>query len=74
MVLHQAKQRVGIHKEGSIHSLRQSYTTHLLEGGTDLRYIQTLLGHNRLRTTMLYTYVGKMKIETIQSSLDRLNL
>ena len=71
-VLHEAKRKAGIKKIGSIHSLRHSYATHLLEGGTDVRYIQSFLGHNSLNTTMRYTQVSKIKVETIGSPLDKL--
>ncbi|WP_082886423.1 tyrosine-type recombinase/integrase [Flavisolibacter tropicus] len=71
-VLHAAKKRAGIQKGGSIHSLRHTYATHLLEAGTDIRYIQAFLGHNSLKTTMRYTHVMQPKIEAIQSPLDRL--
>jgi site-specific recombinase XerD len=71
-VLAVAKIKAGILKKGSIHSLRHSYATHLLEGGTDVRYIQNFLGHTSLKTTMLYTHVSKLKIQNIQSPLDKL--
>jgi site-specific recombinase XerD len=71
-VLHQAKAKVGIYKSGSIHSLRHSYATHLLEGGTDIRYIQSFLGHDSLGTTMRYTHVSRFKVENIGSPLDKL--
>lgn len=72
-VLRQAKERAGIKKSGSIHSLRHSYATHLLECGTDIRYIQAFLGHKSVATTMIYTHVSQLKIESIQSPLDKLD-
>ena len=50
-VLKEAKERAGIYKKGSIHSLRHSYATQLSEGGTDIRYIERFLGHNNLKCT-----------------------
>lgn len=62
----------GINKKGGIHTLRHSFATHLLESGTDIRYIQALLGHESILTTMRYTHVTADKISTIKSPLDDL--
>ncbi|RYE00893.1 MAG: integrase [Sphingobacteriales bacterium] len=74
LVLQSAKQRAGIVKKGSVHMLRHSFATHLLERGTDIRYIQTLLGHNDLRTTARYAHVAKRPLSQIRSPLDDLDL
>ncbi|AFS79478.1 phage integrase family protein [Gottschalkia acidurici 9a] len=71
-VFEKACDKVGIKKNVSIHSLRHSFATHLLESGTDIRYIQKLLGHSSTETTMTYTHVSKKYISNIQSPLDRL--
>jgi integrase/recombinase XerD len=71
-VLKVAKMKARIGKSGSIHSLRHAYATHLLEGGTDIRYIQELLGHQSISTTLIYTHVSVKNIGNIQSPLDKL--
>ena len=62
----------GLPKYMSFHSLRHSYATHLLEGGTDIKYIQELLGHNDIKTTLRYTHVSKKALGKIESPLDRI--
>lgn len=67
-----AAKRAGIDKHVTPHMLRHSFATHLMEGGTDLRYIQELLGHTRPSTTAIYTKVARRHIQQVQSPVDRL--
>ena len=71
-VLKQALNKCGINKPVSLHWLRHSYATHLLENGTDLRYIQELLGHSSSRTTEIYTHVSTRELGKIKSPFDLL--
>ena len=73
-VLAQAKERAGIKKPGSIHILRHSFATHHLENGTDIRYIQAMLGHNDIKTTIRYTHIANKALSKIQSPIDRMAL
>jgi integrase/recombinase XerD len=72
LVMNQAVEKAGIKKPATLHWLRHSYATHLLERGTDLRYIQELLGHSSSRTTELYTHVSMKSIQQIGSPFDDL--
>lgn len=69
-VLKRAAQKANIKRHVSSHMLRHSYATHLLENGVDLRYIQELLGHKSSKTTEIYTYVSKHKLESLPSPFD----
>ena len=72
LVLKQALKKAKIIKPVTLHWLRHSYATHLLESGTDLRYIQELLGHNSSKTTEIYTHVSTKSIQQIKSPFDDL--
>lgn len=71
-VLKQNLAKTGINKPVSLHWLRHSYATHLLENGTDLRYIQEILGHRSSKTTEIYTHVSNKSIQKITSPFDYL--
>ena len=72
-IVRQAAMDAGLEKEISPHVFRHSFATHLLEDGTDLRYIQTLLGHKSSKTTEIYTHVATNIVKDIKSPLDTLN-
>jgi len=68
-IFQHAMTKAWIQKKASFHSLRHSFATHLLEHGTDIRYIQSLLGHSNIKTTQIYTQVATHNLQRIQSPL-----
>jgi integrase/recombinase XerD len=73
-VLKQALEKTKIKKPVSLHWLRHSYATHLLEAGTDLRYIQEILGHSSSKTTEIYTHVSMKSIQNVKSPFDDMDV
>ena len=71
-VVKDAAKKAGIKKRVFCHALRSSFATHLLEGGTDIRIIQELLGHSNLATTQIYTKVSTQQLKKVKSPLDTL--
>jgi site-specific recombinase XerD len=72
-IFEKAVMRAGIAKKTSIHGLRHTFATHLLENGTDIRYIQDLLGHASIRTTERYTHVARRNVLSVQSPFDTIS-
>ena len=72
-LFHEAADEAGIKKSVTLHALRHSFATHLLEGDTDIRIIQALLGHDKLDTTARYTRVATGMIASVKSPLDQLS-
>lgn len=69
-----ATSKAGIRKKVSVHTLRHSFATHLLENGTDIRYIQNLLGHESSKTTEIYTHITTKGFDQLKSPLDHLEI
>jgi site-specific recombinase XerD len=73
-IFKKALKKANINKEATVHTLRHSFATHLLEKGTNLRYIQTLLGHSSSKTTEIYTRVSTVNISEIKNPIDNLDI
>lgn len=71
-VMRMALKKTGLEKKATVHSLRHSFATHLLEHGTDIRYIQQILGHSSIKTTTIYTHISASAVNKIISPLDQI--
>lgn len=69
-IFNNAVKKVGIKKKVTVHSLRHSFASHLLDNGTDIRFIQELLGHKHLSTTQIYTHINPASVKKIKSPFD----
>ena len=69
---HKAARRAGLRKEVSVHTLRHSFATHLLEDGVNIRVVQELMGHADVKTTEIYTHVMEKDIQAVSSPLETL--
>jgi len=72
IIVKTAAKKAGIKKKITPHVLRHSFATHLMEAGTETRYIQKLLGHKSLKTTAIYTHVSRQNLQKIMSPLDQI--
>jgi len=70
LILKNAMNKAGVLSKGSVHTLRHSYATHLIKSGIDVRVVQELLGHNDIRTTMIYTHITDIDKKSTPSPLD----